>query len=237
MDDAARVAELVELRSYALVPGGTDAFVSHFEAHFLASQEAVGMDIVGQFTVGDVDRFVWVRRHRSPAKRAEALTAFYTGPVWERHGPRANELMVDFSDVHLLRPDPSMPDFAAYHVPHAARTNTSHQEPDTGERAPRVVSAVYDLAGRGGLEPGVTTSMADTARDAHVAELGRLVTAHVPNGFPVLPVHEDATVAVWLMSDREGGSAATAAAAAVAAAHGLALRVTVMTPTARSTLR
>ena len=31
-------AQLVEFRSYELVPGGAGAFVEHFEAHFLASQ-------------------------------------------------------------------------------------------------------------------------------------------------------------------------------------------------------
>ena len=79
--------------------------------------------------------------------------------------------------------------------------------------------------------------MADAAREAAVHELARLVTANAPNDFPVLPMHDDVTVAVRLVSDREGGGAAPGAIAAVAAAHGLSLRFTVLTLTARSTLR
>ncbi len=66
-----------------------------------------------------------------------------------------------------------------------------------------------------------------------VTELGRLVTAGVPNDFPRLPVHEDVTVAVWILSDRAGGDDATAAAEASAGARGLPLRTTRLTPTAR----
>lgn len=36
--------------------------------------------------------------------RAEALAAFYEGPVWERHREEANATMVSSDDVLLLRP-------------------------------------------------------------------------------------------------------------------------------------
>jgi NIPSNAP len=122
MDRGVAVDQLVELRSYALVPGQVEAFVEHFELHFLASQEELGMDVVGQFTVpGDDARFVWVRRFLEPSARGDALARFYGGPVWKEFGPRANELMVDHTDVHLLVPHRSAPAFAADHVPHAQR--------------------------------------------------------------------------------------------------------------------
>jgi hypothetical protein len=70
-----------------------------------------------------------------------------------------------------------------------------------------------------------------------VTELGRLVTAGVPNDFPRLPVHEDGSVAVWILSDRAGGDDAIDAAEAAAGARGLPLRITRLMPTARSTLR
>jgi NIPSNAP len=51
--------QLVEFRNYEIVPGGIDAFVQHFEEHFLESQEELGMDVVGQFRVADdPQRFV-----------------------------------------------------------------------------------------------------------------------------------------------------------------------------------
>jgi hypothetical protein len=107
-------------------------------------REELGMDIVGQFRVpGDDARFVWIRRYLDPAGRAAALTAFYGGSVWKEFGPRANELMVDHTDVHLLVPDPSGPLFAANHVPLARR--------DGPWEGHAVVAAIYD---RRGTRPG-----------------------------------------------------------------------------------
>jgi hypothetical protein len=242
-------AQLVELRSYTLVPGQAGAFVEHFERYFLASQQELGMDIVGQFTVpGDDARFVWVRRFRDPAARGSALSRFYGGPVWHEFGPRANELMVDYTDVHLLVPDRSAPAFAADHVPHARRSPAAGGQASAGDSggggAPTtVVAAVYDLAGApgtGALPAELAEAMTVAGRDASAggaSEVGRLVSAGGPNDFPRLPVHEDATVAVWLLSDRAGGEAAVAAATAVATSQGLAVQTTRLTPTARSTLR
>jgi hypothetical protein len=239
MNDRAEVTELVELRSYRLLPSAAEAFAVHFEAHFLASQERLGMDVVGQFTVpGDDARFVWVRRFRDPSTRAESLARFYGGPVWEQFGPRANELMVDHTDVHLLVPDRSLPSFARDHVPHEERADGLGGRPGDGDGVDStVVAAVFDMAGPGELDAAFTVSLADAASAAGVAELGRLVTAEVANDFPRLPVHEGVTVAVWLVSEQPGGRAATAAAQAVATAHGLDVRTTALTPTARSTLR
>ena len=213
--------QLVELRSYEIVPGGVPAFVEHFEAHFLVSQAALGMDIVGLFTVpGDDARFVWVRRFRDPDGRAEALAAFYGGSVWREFGPRANELMVDHTDVHLLVPDPSGPPFVEGDVPRAC--------PRT------VVIATYDLADAELPAAAMSRELA-AAPDSGVTELGRLVTAGVRNDFPRLPVHEDVTVGVWLLADPSGGAAAVALAQAVAA-EGLSVRTLPVTPTFRSTL-
>jgi hypothetical protein len=39
----------VELRQYSLAPGGREALISLFEEHFIESQEATGMIIIGQF--------------------------------------------------------------------------------------------------------------------------------------------------------------------------------------------
>jgi hypothetical protein len=220
-------AQLVELRNYVLVPGGAAPFVEHFERHFLTSQAELGMDVVGQFTVaGDDARFVWIRRYLQPAGRGPALGAFYTGPVWKEHGPRANELMLDHTDVHLLAPDPSAPAF----VPDdPARRWSVPADP-----ASTLVAALYDLDdGVSCLPADVAAAMTSlVAAAADVAELGRLVTAAVVNDFPPLPVH-DGTVALWLLA----GAGAAAAAESLAADHGLALRTLLLTPTSRSALR
>lgn len=226
--------ELVELRNYRLVPGGADAFVDHFEQHFLASQEALGMDVVGQFRVlDDPDRFVWVRRFLDPRSRSASLAQFYSGPVWAEHGPRANELMVDHTDVHLLVPDPSAPGFAAGHVPHARRDGPA----DPTTPGTTVVAAIYDTSRRDDVGPALGDALGAALGDhPHLVEIGRLATASAPNEFPRLPVH-DRTVAVWLLSDRAGGRLAIAAAETVAARSGAALHALRLAPTARSTLR
>ena len=45
------VQQVVEFRSYRIVPGRADASIEHFESHSRASQAALGMDMVGQFRV------------------------------------------------------------------------------------------------------------------------------------------------------------------------------------------
>jgi hypothetical protein len=221
--------QLVELRSYALVAGAAAEVAAYFERHFIVSQAELGMDVVGRFTVpGDDARFVWIRRFLQPAARGEALRAFYTGPVWAEHGPGANELMVDHTDVHLLTPDPSAPTFPA------ATATAAGPRPEGST----VVAALYDLDDRGAtLDDDTTAAMtAAAAADPDVAELGRLVTARVANDFPRLPVHEDRTVALWLLADRTGGDVATAVAEAVAQRHDLPLRTTLLAPTPTSPL-
>lgn len=96
---------IVELRQYTLVPGRRDELIELFEREFVTGQEAVGITLLGRFRdLGDPDRFVWLRGFPDMAARAEALTAFYGGPVWLRHRDAANATMIDSDDVLLLRP-------------------------------------------------------------------------------------------------------------------------------------
>src|SRR5262245_53009763 len=97
-------ASVVELRQYTLKPGAADTLVEVFEAHFVESQEALGMRLGGLFRDrDDDDRFVWMRGFASMTERRRALEAFYGGPVWKAHGPAANATMLDSDDVLLLR--------------------------------------------------------------------------------------------------------------------------------------
>jgi hypothetical protein len=96
---------VVELRQYTLKPGRTDDLVELFDREFLESQDACGMAVLGQFRDRDrPDRFVWLRGFADMETRRQALTAFYTGPVWKLHGPAANDTMIDSEDVLLLEP-------------------------------------------------------------------------------------------------------------------------------------
>jgi hypothetical protein len=101
---AAEDCLVVELRQYTLRPGQRDVLVDLFERAFVETQEAAGMRVLGQFRdLDDADRFVWLRGFRSMDARAQALAAFYGGPVWAAHRDAANATMLDSDNVLLLR--------------------------------------------------------------------------------------------------------------------------------------
>ena len=96
---------VVELRQYTLRHGQRDVLIELFDREFIESQEAVGMELIGQFRDLDrPERFVWMRGFPDMQRRREALEAFYGGPVWKMHAAAANATMVDVDDVLLLRP-------------------------------------------------------------------------------------------------------------------------------------
>ena len=88
-----------------------DAFVSISARHFIESQEAEGMTVIGQFRDRRrPDRFVWIRGFSDMENRRAALERFYGGPVWAEHRDEANATMLEFHDVLLLKP--ARPDLA-----------------------------------------------------------------------------------------------------------------------------
>ncbi len=96
---------VIELRQYTLRPGERDTLITLFEREFIEPQEALGMQVLGQFRdLDDADRFVWLRGFKSMAARADALAAFYGGAVWRAHRDAANATMLDSDNVLLLRP-------------------------------------------------------------------------------------------------------------------------------------
>src|SRR6185503_1371484 len=69
---------ILELRMYALHPGRRDELIKLFEREFIESQEAVGMQVIGQFhDLDDPDQFVWLRGFNDMSVRAQSLPAFY----------------------------------------------------------------------------------------------------------------------------------------------------------------
>ena len=95
---------LIELRQYLLHAGQRDTLIDLFDREFVETQEAVGMDVLGQFRDPQrPDYFVWFRGFPDMTARHESLTAFYEGPVWARHRDVANATMIDSDNVMLLR--------------------------------------------------------------------------------------------------------------------------------------
>jgi NIPSNAP len=224
---------VVELRQYTLRPGQRDVLVELFDRALADPQEAVGMEIIGQFRdVDRDDRFVWLRGFPDMERRRQALEAFYGGPVWKAHREAANATMLDVDDVLLLRPVVPSSGFAA--LPPRPR-------PAEAAPAEMLVATVCSL--------GAPADVAELER----VLLPRLAAATPPalatfveepseNTFPALPVRTGEHVVVWIQrSDRESLGATIRGSAQLAHA---ALPVIVgepehlrLDPTPRSRLR
>lgn len=98
--------KVIELRNYLLKAGTRERFNSYFEDHFIDSQNALGGFVLGQFRIkGDDDRFFWIRGFEDMQTRLTFLRRFYEqGEVWKQFGPGANEMMLEWNNVYLLRP-------------------------------------------------------------------------------------------------------------------------------------
>jgi hypothetical protein len=182
---------ILELRRYTLHPGRRDDLIRLFDREFVESQEALGLQIVGQFRdLDDPDQFVWLRGFTDMASRAAGLGAFYGGPVWQAHRAAANDTMVDSSNALLLCPASSRGDF-----PLAAR-------PPVGSaiRPTSIVTAtIYSLR-----PPAIADfprffeeRLAPALAVAGAAPVAVYQTYGAENNFPALPIRTGTPVFVW----------------------------------------
>ena len=181
---------VVDLRQYTLHPGQRDTLIETFDTYFVEGQEETGMHIAGQFRdVDDPDRFVWIRGFRDLPARADALKAFYYGPVWREHAAVANATMIDSDNALLLRPlrlDDRYPESDA-------------PRPPIGSTAlpPSVVAgAVFH---RGSEDDGFAEFFSDqvvpvlTATGAEPIAVFESLVAE--NNFPALPLRDEVVLA------------------------------------------
>jgi hypothetical protein len=192
---AERFSPIVELRQYTLRGGRRDELIALFEAQFIESQEVVGAHILGLFRdLDDPDRFVWLRGFPSMAARAEALKAFYFGPVWKAHRSAANATIVDSDNVLLLHPS----------------------QPGGGFAAPAARHGVGEvLAFLHYLDDALAPPFADffevhirPQAEADGAQvLASFVSETSANTFPQLPVREKDRVFIWFARPPAGQSA------------------------------
>jgi len=182
---------VIELRQYTLHPGRRDTLVELFEREFVEPQEACGMRLFGQFRdLDDPDRFVWLRGFRDMHERAQALAAFYGGPVWKAHRDAANATMIDSDNVLLLRPARPDSGFA----PGAQRAARGSEPTPCG----LVVAMIWQLPLRidAGLAALVEHRVTPLLLDAGATLLASFVSEHAANTFPALPVREGENVLV-----------------------------------------
>lgn len=180
---------VVELRQYTLRGGRRDELIALFEREFIATQDAVGAHVLATFRDrDDPDRFVWMRGFPSMDARAEALKAFYFGPVWKAHRDAANATILDSDNVLLLHP---------------AQPGAGFQG-----RAPGEVLAFIHY-----LDDALTAPFSGFFA-AHIRPQAEAVGARVlaafasdtrANTFPQLPVREKDRVFVWFAQAPAGG--------------------------------
>jgi hypothetical protein len=183
---------IVELRQYTLHPGKRETLIEIFDREFVETQEAVGIQVIGQFRdLDDPDRFVWLRGFNDMPGRAQSLSAFYGGPVWKEHRNAANATMIDSDNVLLLRPARPMAGFSL---------NGKRLPPGSESDSPEIVSATichfdtpvtpeFITTFETVLEPILTKSGANI--------LAYFVTHDSANTFLALPVREGEHVFIW----------------------------------------
>jgi hypothetical protein len=182
---------VIELRRYLLHPGQRDALVDLFDREFIEPQEAVGVTVIGQFLDDDhPDTFTWLRGFTDMPARRQALTAFYSGPVWAHHRDAANTTMINSDNVLLLTPTPNS----------AALALTHRVEPEDQTGPARPVHIVtYHLARSS--SPTEISKLGDRLTKQVGTELHMLLTSlHAVNDFPALPVREGENVVVAVLS-------------------------------------
>lgn len=231
-----------ELRRYTLRPGQRETLIALFDREFVETQEEVGMSVVGQFRdLDQPEHFVWFRGFPDMERRKEALTAFYTGPVWAEHGPDANATMLDSTDVLLLKPADGQGGFAR-----GAAARPAPGSSDDGNGPLWLVVTHHLLSPVAEADAiALATAIAAAARSAGGSVVASLISEHAANSFPRLPVREGESVVVTVLR-LDGATAAVQAAAMqpdsdmlkpLSAFFARPPEIARLTPTVRSLLR
>ena len=184
---------VVELRRYTLHEGRRDELIELFDREFVETQEAVGIQVIGQFyDVDEPDQFVWLRGFNDLPARAQSLHAFYSGPIWKTHRGAANATMIDSDNVLLLR---------LVH-PTSGFSLKKGNRPKRGNHAVRhgFVAATIYYFNKPATFDFITyfeNTIHPELMEADVSVLAYFVTEDSPNTYPQLPVREGEYVFVW----------------------------------------
>lgn len=183
---------IVELRRYALHPGRRDELIELFEREFIETQEAVGIQVIGQFyDLDDPNQFVWLRGFNDMFAREQSLHAFYDGPVWKQHRDTANATMIDSDNVLLLRLIHPTSGFSLNR--HRPRLGSHAQT--TGFMTATIYS--FNRPVDSDFIHYFENTIHPTLMDSNAQLLAYFVTEESPNTYPKLPVREGEHVFVW----------------------------------------
>lgn len=183
---------IVDLRMYTHQPNRRDDFIKLFEEKFIETQEAVGIQVIGQFyDLDDRSRCIWMRGFSDMPARKESLTAFYNGPVWTDYRNATNATLIDSGNVLLLRS-----------VHPASGFSLQGNRPPLGARAKQdgfVGATIYFFDGPVGT--GFISYFENTMKplliETGASILAYFMTEDSPNTYPRLPVREGENAFVW----------------------------------------
>lgn len=195
---------IVELRQYTLHPGRRDELIELFEREFIEPQEAVGMQVLGQFTdLNEADRFVWLRGYTDMQARKKGLHDFYFGPVWQQYKNQANDTMLDSDNVLLLREARPGKGFAE-----------SAKKELHGTKAMQegiLICTIYHLKENPDEEflAFFEQRVMPQLVKANITVLASYLPERSENNFPALPVREGENVFIWFSSSANMSEQAT----------------------------
>lgn len=190
---------IVELRQYTLHPGQRDVLLDLFDREFIEPQEALGIRVIGQFR--DLDRpdyFVWLRGFSDMESRLQALTAFYSGPVWKAHREAANVTMIDSDNVLLLHPARPGSGFPA-----ETRGRLPIDSPEAAVGLVVATTYYLDAPADPELIDFFEQTVVPVVTESGARVLASFVTEASPNTYPGLPVREGEQVFVWFALYRD----------------------------------
>jgi hypothetical protein len=130
--------------------------------------------------------------------RAQALTAFYGGPVWKAHREVANATMVNSDNVLLLRPAHAQSGFS---LEKTDRPPLGANDVPSG----LVIATIYHFYAPAGDDfvDFFDHVLKPVLIGAGASILAYFVTENTANSFPALPVREGENVFVWFSRFRD----------------------------------
>ena len=187
---------IVELRQYTLHPGKRESLIELFDREFIETQEAVGIQVIGQFrNLDDPDQFVWLRGFNDMSAREQSLNAFYSGPVWKAHRDAANATMIDSDNVLLLR---------LAHPTSGFALENKHRPPSgSAESRDEFIAAMiyyFDAPVKSDFISYFENTIQSVLITAGAKIRAYFITEDSPNTYPKLPIREGENVFVWFAS-------------------------------------
>lgn len=102
---AAQNVSVIELRDYLIKQHLRDKFIDTFRIYIEDTQNARGAHILAKYSVkNEPDHFYWIRGFENMNSRKNALEGFYNSAYWAKTKRVSAGVVINFDNVHLLKP-------------------------------------------------------------------------------------------------------------------------------------